>query len=155
MYSKNIKRGTVFAIVMLLLVMTSSIGLAGKPPGDNPPVDRQLSQKLPPVTAYEVTITNLTDGQPLTPPLIATHRRPIHVFEVGEAASLGIQELAENGNLAPLLGALEDAKHIHEFQVGEAPWCRPRTPAIPGSRIRPPLPLNPPWAPSTCPSPPC
>ncbi len=121
MYSKSMKRGSVFAIVMLLLVMTTSLGFAGKPPGDNPPVDKSLTQKLPPVTAYEVTITNLTDGQPLTPPLVVTHRRPIHVFEAGEAASLGIQELAENGNLAPLLGALEDAKHVHQFMVGDAP----------------------------------
>jgi hypothetical protein len=106
MKNKNMKRGSVFAIVMLLLLATTSIGFAGK---------------LPPVTAYEVTITNLTAGQPLTPPLIVTHRRPIQVFSVGEAASLGIQELAENGNLAPLTAALEAAKHVHAFIVGTAP----------------------------------
>ncbi len=102
----SMKKGSVFAIVLLLLVATTSIGFAGK---------------LPPVTAYEVTITNLTDGQPLTPPLIVTHRRPIQVFSVGDAASLGIQQLAENGNLAPLTAALEAAKHVHEFMVGGFP----------------------------------
>lgn len=36
---------------------------------------------------YEVTITNLTTGQPLTPPVVATHKKPAEIFEVGEAAS--------------------------------------------------------------------
>ena len=120
MYTKKLKRGSIFAIVMLMLVLTTSIGFAGKPPGGEPPFQKEPG-KLPPVTEYEVTITNLTDGQPLTPPLVVTHRRPIHVFEAGEAASLGIQELAENGNLAPLLEALEGAKHVHQFMVGDAP----------------------------------
>jgi hypothetical protein len=117
MYSKTMKRGSVFAIVMLLLVATTSIGFAAKSPR---------------VRVYEVTITNLTGGQPLTPPLIATHRRPIHVFSVGEAASLGIQELAENGNLAPLEEALSAAKHVYAIEIGTTPLV----PAgVPGSAM--------------------
>jgi Spondin_N len=57
-------------------------------------------------TNYQVTITNLTDGQPLTPPAVATHRRPLDVFEVGAPASFGVKEIAENGNLGPLLADL-------------------------------------------------
>ena len=55
---------------------------------------------------YEVTVTNLTRGQPFTPPLAVTHRRSLSVFEVGELASLGVQEIAENGNLGPLADEL-------------------------------------------------
>ena len=120
MYTRNLKRGSIFAIVMLMLILTTSIGFAGKPPGDEPPYQKEPG-KLPPVTAYEVTITNLTDGQPLTPPLIVTHRRPIHVFEVGEAASTGIQGLAENGDLPSLIEALEAEKHVHQLMAGDAP----------------------------------
>ena len=60
----------------------------------------------PNTRTYTVTITNLTDGQPFTPPLVATHKRPADFFNVGEAASFGIKEIAENGNLAPLMGDL-------------------------------------------------
>jgi Spondin_N len=56
---------------------------------------------------YEVTITDLTSGQPLTPPVVATHRDRHDVFEVGQPASVGVREIAENGNSAPLLAFLE------------------------------------------------
>lgn len=56
---------------------------------------------------YEVTIKNLTSGQPLTPPVVATHRGKHRVFDVGQPASVGVREIAENGNSAPLLAFLE------------------------------------------------
>lgn len=70
--------------------------------------------------SYEVTITNLTGGQPLTPPLVATHKRPADFFEVGEPASFGIQEIAENGNLTPLADALNANKHVSNVVVAAA-----------------------------------
>jgi Spondin_N len=56
---------------------------------------------------YEVTISNLTSGQPLTPPVVATHRDRHAIFDVGQLASVGVREIAENGNSAPLLAFLE------------------------------------------------
>lgn len=81
---------------------------------------------------YEVTIQNLTAGQPITPPLLATHRRPADLFEVGQPASFGIKEIAENGNLGPMLESLEANKHISEIVVaiaGDPP------PLMPGAAI--------------------
>lgn len=66
---------------------------------------------------YEVTIENLTSGQPITPPLIATHRAAASFFEVGSAASFGLKEIAENGNLAPMHEALETNKHVYETVI--------------------------------------
>jgi hypothetical protein len=63
---------------------------------------------------YEVTITDLTSGQPLTPPVVATHRHRHDVFEVGQPASVGVREIAENGNSAPLLAFLE-ADPLNQF----------------------------------------
>jgi hypothetical protein len=51
---------------------------------------------------YEVTITDETSGQPLTPPVVATHHGKHAVFDVGQPASVGVREIAENGNSAPL-----------------------------------------------------
>jgi hypothetical protein len=56
---------------------------------------------------FSVTITNLTSGQPLSPPVVATHRRTDQVFRVGQPASVGVREIAENGNNSPLLAFLE------------------------------------------------
>lgn len=66
---------------------------------------------------YEVTIENLTDGQPLTPALIVTHREPDGLFRVGEAASFGLKEIAENGNLGPMLTRLGNDKHVSEHAL--------------------------------------
>jgi hypothetical protein len=74
-----------------------------------------------PVATYEVTITNLTHGQPLTPPLVATHRAATDVFTVGEVASFGLKEIAENGNLAPLMAQLGSDKHVADVEAAAAP----------------------------------
>ena len=70
---------------------------------------------------YRVTITNLTEGQPFTPPLVALHRPSVDVFSVGSKASFGVKEIAENGNLAPLLSALGSAKGVGAVDAAGAP----------------------------------
>lgn len=70
---------------------------------------------------YKITITNLTAGQPLTPPILATHTSRTGIFKVGEAASESIQQVAENGNGAPLLQALGEDTQVHEVVAGTAP----------------------------------
>jgi hypothetical protein len=66
---------------------------------------------------YEITVANLTSGQPLTPPLAATHRRPLGLFEIGTPASLGLREIAENGNLTPLNDALSEEHNVSEVLI--------------------------------------
>lgn len=70
---------------------------------------------------YKVTITNLTAGQPFTPPVLLTHTNRTGIFSVGDAASEEIQAIAENGNSAPLLATLGDDVHVHQVVEGMAP----------------------------------
>jgi len=56
---------------------------------------------------YEVTITNLTRAQVFTPILVASHRRGVHLFETGSAASTELSALAEGGDVVPLSTVLE------------------------------------------------
>ena len=67
---------------------------------------------------YSVTVTNVTDNQILTPPAFAAHTARADLFDVGAPASPFIQEIAENGNLAPLVGALKTAKGVQASGVG-------------------------------------
>ena len=53
--------------------------------------------------SYTVTITNSTDGQPFTPALATTHKGSDGLFSVSSAASFGLKEIAENGNLDPMV----------------------------------------------------
>lgn len=71
-----------------------------------------------PTRTFEVTVENLTDGgQHFTPPLVATHRGSLGFFRVGRAASMGIQQIAENGNLAPMVQRLEGSHAVSSFIV--------------------------------------
>jgi hypothetical protein len=60
---------------------------------------------------YLVTVTNLTYGQPFTPPVVALHRHSVDLFDPGRRASYELQQLAENGNAGPLLAALDPANN--------------------------------------------
>jgi len=93
-----------------IVALLSIISLTGVPESD-------ASQ----AKMYEVTITNLTPGQPLTPPLLVTHEYDAGFFSVGEMASMELQQLAENGNLEPLVMMLEEKEGIFEIVQGTAP----------------------------------
>jgi hypothetical protein len=91
--------------------------------------------------SYEVTITNLTEGQPLTPPVVATHRRKNQLFKVGRPASVGVREIAENGNNAPLLaflGADPFDRISDSKQAGSSPLVPEGKPGAPGIPPDPP-----------------
>ncbi len=75
----------------------------------------------PPIATYEVTIENLTGGQPYTPPIIATHRAATDIFTVGQSASREIKEIAENGNLGPMMTLLGSDKHVFDTEVAMGP----------------------------------
>ena len=53
--------------------------------------------------SFQVTFTNMTNGQLMTPPVVALHDPSVHLFQVGEMASDAIQVIAEMGNNAPLV----------------------------------------------------
>ena len=74
-----------------------------------------------PVATYEVTIDDLTQGQPLTPPVVATHRAATGMFTVGQPASFALKEIAENGNLASMIAQLGADKHVSDSVAAAAP----------------------------------
>jgi Spondin_N len=85
-----------------------------------------------PAATYEVTITDLTEGQPLTPPVVATHRASTGMFTVGDRASFALKEIAENGNLAPMIAQLGSDKHVSDTAAAAAPLVPP---GLPGSAM--------------------
>jgi len=73
------------------------------------------------VKTYEVTISNGTGGQPFTPPLASTHNKKAGVFDVGEASSFELKEIAENGNLAPMVAEREDNSKVFDVFIPAGP----------------------------------
>jgi hypothetical protein len=82
---------------------------------------------------YQVTITNLTHGQWLTPPAAATHGPRFSPFRVGQPASEGVQQIAENGNLAPYTDALAANPSVYDWTVAIADPDLP--PIAPGHSV--------------------
>jgi hypothetical protein len=83
---------------------------------------------------FRVRIVNLTDGQPLTPPVITTHGSAFHLFQVGDLASVGVMQVAENGNVPNLVSALEQARGVAKVVAGAEPLVPP---GLPGSGMHP------------------
>ena len=55
---------------------------------------------------YKVTITNLTQAQRFTPILVASSKKRVKLFDLGEAASPELAMLAEGGAVGPLTALL-------------------------------------------------
>lgn len=56
---------------------------------------------------WEIKVTNLTHGNHFTPLLLTAHASDTHLFEIGQAASVALEHLAECGHLDPLLATPE------------------------------------------------
>jgi hypothetical protein len=65
------------------------------------------------MATLEVTVTNLSNAQPLSPVGVIAHLDGYAVFAVGDPASVGLEELAEGGDNSALLAeAAADAAVI-------------------------------------------
>jgi hypothetical protein len=68
---------------------------------------------------FRVTIENLTDGQPFSPPVVATHRSGIRMFRVGRSASSELEAIAEDGNQMPMVDLFRKSHKVtHTVDVG-------------------------------------
>jgi hypothetical protein len=103
------KRRTRAAVAALSLVGLLVVGLPSSPATARRATD------------YRITIQNLISGQPLTPPVVALHNRKVDVFTPGDQASFEVKEIAENGNIQPLVDALSAQAGVSDVFVGEAP----------------------------------
>ncbi|MCY4045540.1 MAG: spondin domain-containing protein [Cellvibrionales bacterium] len=55
---------------------------------------------------FEVSLTNLTFNQPLSPPVVILHDKGYSAFTEGEPASVGLEALAEGGSTSQLINEI-------------------------------------------------
>ncbi len=70
---------------------------------------------------YAVTITNLTRGQVLTPPVVVSHNSEFVLFTPGAPAGSELAALAEDGVTGPLLGLLNTLPSVYESSASAGP----------------------------------
>ncbi len=68
---------------------------------------------------YMVTIQNLTQGQPFSPPVAATHQTGFHMFQVGQLSSDALAAIAQDGDPMPMFQLVGGAPQVTDrFNVG-------------------------------------
>lgn len=70
---------------------------------------------------YEVTITNITKGQVLSPPILVSHNRDVALFELGEPALEELAIVAEDGDGGPLVDLLYSLPKVADVRASTAP----------------------------------
>ena len=90
---------------------------------DNDPVVVTSPPPPPPpaMATLEVTVTNLTNAQPLSPVGVIAHIDGYSVFAVGDPASVGLEELAEGGDNTALLAEADADAAVITTASGAAP----------------------------------
>lgn len=87
------------------------------PPETPAPVAPEPPAPAPAEAVFEVSATNLTVAQPLSPLAVLIHDQGIAAFALGEPASLGIEVMAEGGDNSELLDSVDSLAEIS----GDAP----------------------------------
>ncbi|MEO6447037.1 MAG: spondin domain-containing protein [Gemmatimonadaceae bacterium] len=113
----------------VLAAITLAVGLAACS-ADQPSAPRALDLtpandvRAAQVYTYEVTITNLTTGQPMSPGILVTHGPRVSLFKMGSIASAGITDIAENGSPATAFSMLSGAPGTYDAVTTAAPAHR-------------------------------
>lgn len=111
------------ASLTLIVAGCGGGGSSRNAPPAPPPVEPE-----PQMLTFDVSLTNLTLAQPLSPPAIVLHRSAYSPFTDGESASLPLEVLAEGGDRTDfitevtdsgeLLAAYEDTNPIAPLSIG-------------------------------------
>jgi hypothetical protein len=98
--SLEYRRKTVIVVMSLALLLTVSAGAT-------------LASDPDELVTYRITIKNLNRGQPLSPPVAATHQE-MQMFQVGGMASEGLEALAEDGNQGVIFDLFNGSEDVTE-----------------------------------------
>ena len=93
----------------------------------------KASPKKAPDRTYEITVENLTGGQPLSPPLLVAHNRRADLWERGTIANHAVAAIAEDANNAPALELAGKIKDIGAGATGVDVGATDPAPILPGA----------------------
>jgi hypothetical protein len=70
---------------------------------------------------YDITITNVTRGQIISPPIVISHSKNFELFTLGASASAELAALAEDGLTEPLVNHLATLSSVLDHAVAPEP----------------------------------
>jgi hypothetical protein len=114
----SIKLNRSFRVLLVGWVATVA---AGCDSNDNPPSAEPPPTPPPAMASFDITVTNLTNGQPLSPVAVVAHQSGFSVFSVGTAATAGLETLAEGGDNSVLIAEADASAMVMTSGSGAAP----------------------------------
>jgi len=105
----------------LLLVVSGSLFVSACDNDNDAPPITPPPPPPPAMASFEVTVSNLTNAQPLSPVAVIAHQSGYAVFSVGSAATAGLEVLAEEGDNADLLAEADADAMVVVSASGAAP----------------------------------
>ena len=75
----------------------------------------------PAMASFDVTVTNLTNGQPVSPLAVIAHQAGYSVFSIGSPATVGLETLAEGGDNSMLIAEADADGNVLDTGSGAAP----------------------------------
>ena len=112
-------RTTMLARLLALGLGTTLIAACGSSNNNAPPPP--TPPPPPAMASFDVTVTNLTNGQPLSPLAVVAHQDGYAVFAVGAAATAGLEMLAEGGDNTALIAEADADATVTATASGTAP----------------------------------
>lgn len=88
---------------------------------NNDPQPAPPAPQPPAMANFDVTVTNLTNAQPLSPVAIVAHQSGYSVFSIGTAATPGLETLAEGGDNSALIAEATADAMVMATGSGAAP----------------------------------
>lgn len=104
------------SIAAPLLVAASAAGLLLTACGSSDDTPAPLPP--PPPASFELTLTNLTAGQPLSPLVAIAHDGSFALMTIGEPASVELERLAEGAETDPLVAVARASAMVSTTAVG-------------------------------------
>lgn len=101
-----------------LLALVAVAVLSACDGNDAPTPPLPAPDSSPPVSNFEITVSNLTNGQPFSPLALVAHFSAYRYFAVGETASPELEMLAEGGDNAALIDAAENNGAVYAVRTG-------------------------------------
>jgi hypothetical protein len=115
MKSRNRRLLRLFMIMLgplFLYACDNDDSAVSSPPPPPPP---------PAMASFDVTVSNLTNAQPLSPVAVIGHQSAYAIFAVGSPAGQGLEEMAEGGDNSTLLAEANAAAAVVVTASGAAP----------------------------------
>lgn len=103
----------VLATITVIAACDSNDPIEPPPPPPPPPP--------PAMATFDITVSNLTNGQPLSPVAVIAHVDGYNVFSVGAAATAGLEVLAEGGDNSDLISEADSDANVLGTGSGAAP----------------------------------